>query len=71
MNICGENRHLRQARKRYRSVQKANRTNGTFGFSRHTSQRLKNQKSHFFPTLDKKLLRNKRHLKNYCIFVKK
>ena len=26
----------------------ASRTNGTFGFFRHTSQRSKNQKSHFF-----------------------
>lgn len=41
----------------YRSVKKANRTNGTFGFFRHSSQRSKNQKSHFFPTLDK-IIRN-------------
>jgi hypothetical protein len=27
---------------------KARPQNGTFGFSRHTSQRSKNQKSHFF-----------------------
>ena len=27
--------------------------NGTFGFSRHTSQRSKDQKSHFFSTLDR------------------
>ena len=27
---------------------KAHPQNGTFGFSRHTSQRSKNQKSHFF-----------------------
>lgn len=29
---------------------KARPQNGTFGFSRHTSQRSKNQKSHFMPT---------------------
>ncbi len=29
---------------------KANRTNSTFGFCRHTSQRRKNQKSCFLPT---------------------
>jgi len=31
---------------------KASRTNSTFGFCRHTSQNLKNQKSYFLPTLD-------------------
>ena len=30
---------------------KSRPANGTFGFSRHTSQRSKNQKSHFLPTL--------------------
>ncbi|MFQ3576586.1 MAG: hypothetical protein SNJ77_09135, partial [Cytophagales bacterium] len=29
---------------------KCHRTNGTFGFCQHTSQRSKNQKSHFLPT---------------------
>ena len=31
-------------------------------FSRHTSQRSKNQKSHFFPTLDRKTQNNLLHL---------
>jgi hypothetical protein len=28
----------------------ASRTNGTFGFARHTSRPSQNQKSHFLPT---------------------
>ncbi len=28
----------------------ASRTNGTFGFARHTSRLTQNQKSHFLPT---------------------
>ena len=30
----------------------ANRTNGTFGFARHTSRTSQNPKSHFLPTLE-------------------
>ena len=33
------------------NIQKAHRTNSTFGFCRHESQRRKNQKSCFLPTL--------------------
>jgi hypothetical protein len=33
-------------------TKKASRTNSTFGFCRHTSQNLKNQKSYFLPALD-------------------
>jgi hypothetical protein len=33
----------------------ANRTNGTFGFARHTSRPSQNQKSHFLPTHNLKL----------------
>jgi len=33
---------------------KSRPANGTFGFSRHTSQRSKNQKSHFLPTHEKR-----------------
>jgi hypothetical protein len=33
-------------------MQKANRTNSTFGFSNRKSQRSKNQKSCFLPTLE-------------------
>jgi len=33
------------------NLKKANRTNSTFGFCRHESQRRKNQKSCFLPTL--------------------
>jgi hypothetical protein len=38
---------------RYAQLKKASRTNSTFGFCRHESQRRKNQKSCFLPTLEK------------------
>ena len=34
-------------------IKKTSRTNSTFGFCRHESQRRKNQKSCFLPTLDR------------------
>ena len=34
---------------------KARMQNGTFGFSRHTSQRSKNQKNHFFANAHNKI----------------
>jgi hypothetical protein len=39
---------------RYAQLKEASRTNSTFGFCRHESQRRKNQKSCFLPTLEKK-----------------
>jgi hypothetical protein len=43
---------LRKAANRYAQLKKrANRTNSTFGFCRYESQRRKNQKSYFLPTL--------------------
>ena len=35
----------------YAQLKKTSRTNSTFGFCRHESQRRKNQKSCFLPTL--------------------
>ena len=40
-----------------------------FAYTRANIQKIK--RAIFLPPLDKKLLRNKRHLKNYRIFVKK
>jgi hypothetical protein len=48
----------------------ANRTNGIFVFPTYEAT-LNKPKEPFFPSLDKKLGRNKQHLKNYFIFVKK
>jgi len=44
------------AANRYAQLKKASRTNSTFGFCRHDSQRRKNQKSCFLPMLEKMYL---------------